>query len=108
MTKSPVAVVTASGEPNLDVASRVCYGIYHPVQYNVKVKDIGYVPWTQIAALIEDWKEEEDGGTEVEYDVTATAEEADDDNGEEQQHDEGNEAQFTDTDGEEDELYMVA
>jgi hypothetical protein len=59
ISKSAVAVVMSPSEPPLHWASRVYYGIHHPIQYNVKVKEVGYVPATHIPTLIGNWKEEE-------------------------------------------------
>jgi hypothetical protein len=50
----------ADGAEDLQHSSRVYYGIHHPVQYNVKVKDIGQVLAHHIPALIGNWKEEDD------------------------------------------------
>jgi hypothetical protein len=61
ITKPSIAVVMAEGLPSLHVASRIYYGIIHPIQYNVKVKEIGYIPTAQIPWLISNWKAEEDG-----------------------------------------------
>jgi hypothetical protein len=97
--KLSVAVATASGEPSLGVASRIYYGIHHPVQYNVKVKDIGYVPQEHIPTLIRNWREEDNGSTEQEYDITATGERGDEDEQEGEDDD--------DEDREDDELYIV-
>jgi hypothetical protein len=59
ITKASIGVEMAAGEPVLDKASRIYYGIHHPIQYNVKVKKIGQVPQTHMASLIGNWKEEE-------------------------------------------------
>jgi hypothetical protein len=48
-----------AGAPSLNTASRIYYGIHHPVQYNVKAKEIGYVPPDFVSTLIRDWKEED-------------------------------------------------
>jgi hypothetical protein len=61
------------GERDLDRASRIYYGIHHPIQYNVKVKDVGYVVPNQVHTLIQNWKEE-DGETKQSGKVTANAE----------------------------------
>jgi hypothetical protein len=74
ITKTSLNVVMAAGESDLHKASRIYYGIHHPIQYNVKVKDIGYIPKNQIPILIGNWKEEDSSDTEQESDVTAYAE----------------------------------
>jgi hypothetical protein len=50
----------ASGIPNFPPATRIYYGLHHPIQYNVKVKEIGYVPPAQIPFLISNWREEDE------------------------------------------------
>jgi len=57
ITKAPIEIVMAEGEANLNVASRIYFGIHHPIQYNVKVKEIGYVIRAHIPNLIGYWKE---------------------------------------------------
>jgi hypothetical protein len=78
ITKTPLMVVMTPGEDNLHVASRIYYGIHHPIQYNVKVRDIGYVIPDQVHILIQNWKEE-DGETKQSGNVTAYAEVPQDD-----------------------------
>jgi hypothetical protein len=58
ITKSPIAIVMNAGEPPLHKASRIYYGIHHAIQYNVKVRDIGYVLEDHVPALIGSWLEE--------------------------------------------------
>jgi len=58
ITKASIGVVMADGEPPLDTASRIYFGIHHPIQYNVKVKEIGHVHEDHIHSLIENWNEE--------------------------------------------------
>jgi hypothetical protein len=80
LTKSSLSVVISDGVPSLDKASRIYYGIHHPIQYNVKVKESGYIP-----ALIGIWKAEDIKDTEQEAYVTANAEfsEEEEDSGDE-------------------------
>jgi hypothetical protein len=59
ISKTSIGVVMATGENNLQVASRIYYGIHHPIQYNVKVKEIGQVIKAHIPTLIGNWKEED-------------------------------------------------
>ncbi|KAH7092334.1 hypothetical protein FB567DRAFT_545497 [Paraphoma chrysanthemicola] len=83
ITKPPIAIVMNEGERPLDMTSRIYFGITHPVQHNVKVKDIGYVPKDFMPALIASWKEELDKELEESSvgrgheDVTKTAEASD-------------------------------
>jgi hypothetical protein len=74
ITKASIGVVMAHSQTNLDVASRVYYGIHHPIQYNVKVKEIGQVVQSHLPTLIGNWKEEDDAETQQENMVTAAAE----------------------------------
>lgn len=93
ITKPSIAVSTAEGVPDLDVASRIYYGIMHPIQYNVKVKDIGRVPKPYIPSLIGNWKEEEENETAraaylTENTIIEEGEEEDDDDGDEDEDEE--------------------
>ncbi|KAF2625107.1 hypothetical protein BU25DRAFT_372725 [Macroventuria anomochaeta] len=72
ITKPSIAIVMAEGVPPLHFASRIYFGIHHPIQYNVKVKDIGYVPSDQVHTLIGNWTEENEGTNQA-SDVTANA-----------------------------------
>jgi hypothetical protein len=69
--KASLSVVMPKYETPLNEASRIYYGIHHPIQYNVKVKEIGYVPRDQVPILIGQWKEEDDKETEQSSEVTA-------------------------------------
>jgi hypothetical protein len=53
----------ARGEPPLPLASRINFGIMHPIQYNVKVKEIGRVPAAYMPALLKNWQEEDQEDT---------------------------------------------
>jgi hypothetical protein len=61
------------GIPILDVASRIYFGIVHPIQYNIKVKELGYVLQNHIPTLISNWRSEE-AGTQQHVNVTASSE----------------------------------
>jgi hypothetical protein len=84
MTKPSIPVVMSDSHITLDKASRIYYGIHHPVQYNAKVKDIGYVPRDLIPTLIGNWREEDERDTQQEAEVTANAELSDDEEEEEE------------------------
>lgn len=73
ITKPSLSVVMTAGVPHLDKASRIYYGIHHPIQYNVKVKDIGYLPKAQVPILIGSWREEDNKDTEQASYVTNNA-----------------------------------
>ncbi|KAJ4992587.1 hypothetical protein SVAN01_01970 [Stagonosporopsis vannaccii] len=74
ITKTSICVVMTDNNPALNEASRIYFGIHHPIQYNVKVKEIGYVHPEWIPHLIGNWKEEDGGdGSQQEPEVTASA-----------------------------------
>jgi hypothetical protein len=60
ITKQSIGVQMSDGVPDLHISSRVYYGLHHPIQYNVKVKDIGQVLASHVPALIGNWKSEDD------------------------------------------------
>jgi hypothetical protein len=43
LSKEPICMVMAEGQEALPVASRICFGTLQSAQYNIQVKDIGYV-----------------------------------------------------------------
>jgi hypothetical protein len=75
INKRSIAVSMAQDVPMLQIASRIYYGIHHPIQYNVKVKDIGQVLPHHLPTLIGNWKAEDEGETRQAPEVTAAAEE---------------------------------
>jgi hypothetical protein len=77
MTKPSLPVVMSESHQILDRASRIYYGIHHPIQYNVKVKDIGCVPGNLIPTLIGNWREEDEGDTQQEFADTQASEDLD-------------------------------
>ncbi|CAA9956770.1 hypothetical protein CFE70_000361 [Pyrenophora teres f. teres 0-1] len=54
LEKDPICIVSTDGGP-LSVASRIYFGIHHPIQYNVKVKDLGYVVPNDVPKLTQYW-----------------------------------------------------
>ncbi|KAH8722580.1 hypothetical protein GQ44DRAFT_711686 [Phaeosphaeriaceae sp. PMI808] len=74
MHKPPVSVVMSEAAASLNRASRIYYGISHPIQYNVKVKEIGYVHKSDVPFLIGNWKAEDNGDTEQSRVVTTSTE----------------------------------
>jgi hypothetical protein len=85
--KPSIAIAMAQDEPDLHIASRIYYGIHHPIQYNVKVKDIGQVLPHHLPTLIGNWKSEDDSETREAAEVTASAEEPELLNVSEEEHD---------------------
>ncbi|KAF1832454.1 hypothetical protein BDW02DRAFT_502913, partial [Decorospora gaudefroyi] len=58
LSKSPISVVMNEGECHLSTASRIYFGIHHPIQYNVKVKDLGYVHPDWMSVFLDHWRAE--------------------------------------------------
>ncbi|KAF2660411.1 hypothetical protein K491DRAFT_649604 [Lophiostoma macrostomum CBS 122681] len=57
--KNPIPVRTPQEVSPLHQNSRINFGIHHPIQYNVKVKDLGKVAEDHIRRLIEYWQYEQ-------------------------------------------------
>lgn len=55
MGKPPICIVLHQPNPPLSSASRIYFGIHHPIQYNVKVKDIGYVHPDCLGNFLDSW-----------------------------------------------------
>ncbi|EMD97318.1 hypothetical protein COCC4DRAFT_61570 [Bipolaris maydis ATCC 48331] len=55
LDKDPICIMMAQGVPQLSQASRIFFGIHHPTQHNVKVKDIGDVHPDHIHKLLGYW-----------------------------------------------------
>ncbi|KAF2251135.1 hypothetical protein BU26DRAFT_276633 [Trematosphaeria pertusa] len=60
MTKDPIAVEPADSSLTMPVSSRIRFGKTYPIEWNVKVKDIGRVVPEDLRKLITYWKEEDD------------------------------------------------
>ncbi|KAF2996444.1 hypothetical protein E8E13_003705 [Curvularia kusanoi] len=69
ITKASIGVNMEENE-TLTKASRIYFGIHHPIQYNVKVKNIGCVCAEHIPSLIGSWREEDGRGGQQALDVT--------------------------------------
>ena len=59
----------------LPQASRIYFGVHHTVQFNVKVKDLGYVHPQWMAVFIGYWSMKQGVDTKQDAEVTAEAEE---------------------------------
>jgi hypothetical protein len=74
LQKIPIAISMNTSEKPLAAASRIYFGIHHPIQYNVKVKDLGIVHPEWMATFSGYWKMENGDGPgqslEVTYDQT--------------------------------------
>lgn len=100
ITKPSIAVEMTKGVRDLQVASRIYYGIMHPIQYNVKVKSIGLVPKEYISALIGNWKAEDDKDAGQSMDVTqGIPEEPEEEEEEELEYEEEEDDENVDTEG---------
>jgi hypothetical protein len=58
--KDPIKVIPANPNERLDRASRIRFGLHHPIQFNMKVKDIGIVAPDDIPKVILYWRMEID------------------------------------------------
>ncbi|KAF1832451.1 hypothetical protein BDW02DRAFT_649114 [Decorospora gaudefroyi] len=58
LSKQPICIIMNVDEHPLTVYSRICFGIHHPIQHNVKVKHLGYVKDSDIARMRGYWKME--------------------------------------------------
>jgi hypothetical protein len=56
--REPIEVVPTNGKETLDRASRLRFGKTFPIEWNVKVKDIGRIAPSDMSKLIGYWKEE--------------------------------------------------
>jgi hypothetical protein len=84
ITKPSIAVRMAGDAPPLQTASRIYYGIIHPIQYNVKVKDLGQVPQDQVPYLIGNWRSEDENDSSQDARVTRDAEVSEEEDEEEE------------------------
>ncbi|KAF2138947.1 uncharacterized protein K452DRAFT_320603 [Aplosporella prunicola CBS 121167] len=60
MTKEPIAIEPANSSVTLEPESRINFGLHHPIQHNVKVKDLGRVCAQDMGRLIAYWHLEND------------------------------------------------
>jgi hypothetical protein len=59
MTTDPIEIVPADRNATMDPASRLRFGKTFPVEWNVKVKEIGRVASHDMAKMIQYWQEED-------------------------------------------------
>ena len=62
-----------NGEGALPSASRIYFGMHHPIQYNVKVKDLGVVHQDWLATFLAYWNMENRADTQQSTEVTNEA-----------------------------------
>ncbi|CAN9457044.1 unnamed protein product [Alternaria alternata] len=63
----------SSGEKPLAQASRIYFGIHHPIQYNVKVKDLGVVHQDWLTTFLGYWNMENIAETQQSNETTNEA-----------------------------------
>ncbi|KAH6865209.1 hypothetical protein BKA58DRAFT_241012 [Alternaria rosae] len=73
LTKHPICIVMNNGERRLAIASRIYFGIHHPIQYNVKVKDLGVVHQDWLATFLGYWNMENLADTQQSNEITNEA-----------------------------------
>jgi hypothetical protein len=78
LNNQPICIIDTPGAGPLDSASRIYFGIHHPIQYNVKVKELGHVHADYIQRLRGYWNMVNRDATNQDKEVTAAAEEEDD------------------------------
>ncbi|KAI4666961.1 uncharacterized protein J4E79_001642 [Alternaria viburni] len=78
LVKHAIGIVMKDGERPLSAASRIYFGIHHPIQYNVKVKDLGVVHEDWLPTFIGYWKMENVSDTAQSTEITNEAAQDDD------------------------------
>jgi hypothetical protein len=58
LRKYPIPIVMEDGSRPLVAASRIYFAIHHPIQYNVKVKNLGYVHPDMLPTFLGYWNQE--------------------------------------------------
>jgi hypothetical protein len=58
LVKAPIPIVMDTGIASLAAASRIYFAIHHPIQYNVKVKSLGYVHPDYLPTFLGYWNQE--------------------------------------------------
>jgi hypothetical protein len=101
LRKAAICIEDADGIPPLDRASRIYFGIHHPIQKNVKVKDLGRVKPSHVARLRGYWTAVISNITNQAVEVTARGVPEDDSDEDEEEEEE--EEEEDDDDDEDDE-----
>lgn len=70
LSKHAICVVMNKGESPLLEAARIYFGIHHPIQYNVKLKDLGYVHPDWQPTFLGYWNMHRENDTEQAVEVT--------------------------------------
>ena len=58
MTKDPIEIIPVDATVTMNAASRLRFGKTYPVEWNVKVKEIGQVHPIHLRKLLRYWNEE--------------------------------------------------
>jgi hypothetical protein len=58
LVKLAIPIVMEEGAAPLVAASRIYFAIHHPIQYNVKVKSLGYVHPDWLPTFLGYWNQE--------------------------------------------------
>jgi predicted secreted hydrolase len=64
MSKEPIMIEPAEEDATMNPASRIRFGMTYPIEWNVKVKNIGMVSREHISKLVKYWREEYDKDTD--------------------------------------------
>lgn len=58
LAKAPIPIIMDEGATLLAAASRIYFAIHHPIQYNVKVKSLGYIHPDWLPTFLGYWNQE--------------------------------------------------
>jgi hypothetical protein len=58
LAKAPIPIIMDDDTTPLAAASRIYFAIHHPIQYNVKVKSLGYVHPDYLPTFLGYWNQE--------------------------------------------------
>ena len=58
LRKAPIPIVMEENNRALAPASRIFFAIHHPIQYNIKVKNLGYVHPDFLPTFLGYWNQE--------------------------------------------------
>lgn len=83
MTMQPICIDNAPNMGPLNPASRIYFGIHHPIQYNVKVQHVGDVQSSHLLNVRRYWNLMNLAGSSQAQEVTAEARSNDEDEEEE-------------------------
>ncbi|KAI4633817.1 uncharacterized protein J4E87_000983 [Alternaria ethzedia] len=70
LRKSPIPIVMEENNKALAYASRIFFAVHHPIQYNVKVKNLGHVHPDYLPTFLGYWNQE-NSDSRQDIDITA-------------------------------------